>query len=102
MSANDQRRASWQQLLADQQASGLSVTAWCFAQDISLQTFYYWRRRLNMSTPAVPPSPQWLAIAPAEGSGTLLTLHVGRVAIDVPAGFDPRLLAEVLTVLEGR
>lgn len=35
-----ERRALWQQRLVDQQASGLSMVAWCVQQDIGVQTFY--------------------------------------------------------------
>jgi len=104
MSPTEQRRATWQRLLAEQQASGDSVTSWCFTQDISLQTFYYWRKRLAADTPSAS-TPQWLAVAPAVGqmgTGASLTLRVGQVAIEVAAGFDPRLLVDVLTVLERR
>jgi hypothetical protein len=104
MSPTEERRATWQRLLAEQQASGHSVTSWCFAQDISLQTFYYWRKRLAADTPSAS-TPQWLAVAPAVGpvsTAASLTLRVGPVAIEVPAGFDPHLLADVLTVLEQR
>jgi hypothetical protein len=102
MSPNEQRRATWQRLLGEQQASGHSITAWCFQQDISVQTFYYWRKRLSAPTPCSA-TPQWLAVTPTtERVGDALTLRVGRVAIEVPTGFDPHLLSDVLTVLEGR
>ena len=101
MSPTEQRHATWQRLLAEQQASGSSVTAWCFAQDISLQTFYYWRKRLAAPPPSATP-PQWVALVPAPGVGQPLTLRVGSVTLEVTAGFDPHLLADVLTVLEAR
>jgi hypothetical protein len=101
MSPNEQRRATWQRLLAEQQVSGRSITDWCFAQGISLQTFYYWRKRLTVSTPAVPTSPQWLAVT-ATSEAPTLTLRIGQIAIEVAAGFDPRLLADVLAVVEQR
>jgi len=103
MTPTEERRATWQRLLAEQQASGDSVTAWCFAQDISLQTFYYWRKRLASPPPAAT-TPQWLALAPVGSTalGSTLTLRVGAVAVEVATGFDPHLLADVLTVLERR
>ena len=95
------RRAVWQQRLTDQQDSGLSITAWCWQQNVSEQSFYYWRRRL-VAAPAAPTpdAPQWVAVLPEAGAG--LTLRVGAVAVEVGAGFDPRVLAAVLAVLEGR
>lgn len=101
MAANAHVHALWQRKIDDQHASGLSITAWCVQHDISPQTFYYWRKQLRASPP-VPSSPQWLAVAPAESPGATLTLRIDRITIKVPVGFDPRLLAEVLTVLEGR
>ena len=101
MSSHPDLRAHWQRKLDDQQASGLSITAWCLQQDICPQTFYYWRKRLTRSTPEAV-QPQWVALAPAREADPLLTLRVGQVAIEVTAGFDPRLLADVLTVLEAR
>jgi hypothetical protein len=94
------RRATWQRLLAEQQASGLSITAWCFQQDIREQTFYNWRKRLAKTEPTPSASPsQWLALAPAPTAAHGLTLQVGPGAITVTTGFDPHLLAEVVRVL---
>lgn len=98
MPSSSDRRATWQRLLAEQQASGLSIAAWCFQQDVSEQSFYYWRRRLV--APVVSTPPQWVAVAPEPGPA--LTLHVGGIAIEVAAGFDPQVLAAVLAVVAGR
>ena len=96
----DARRAHWQRLLAEQQANGLSITTWCFQQDLRETTFYYWRKRL--ATPAPTPAastPQWLALDTEPMAGAGLTLQVGAVAITVTPGFDPQLLAAVVRVL---
>ena len=103
MSPYEERRILWQQRLAEQQASDESVTSWCFRHDISLQTFYYWRRQLQQGTASTPETPTgWLAMVPRTLPAACLTLRVGQVALDVSTGFDPHLLAAVLTVLEGR
>lgn len=100
---HDERLAVWQQRLDDQQASGLSIVAWCFQQDIREQSFYTWRRRLTAQAATPPPAtPHWLALDPAAEAGSRLTLQVGAVAITVTAGFDPQLLADVVRVLTVR
>lgn len=100
---SDTRRATWQRLLAEQQASGLSVVAWCFQQDIREQTFYYWRKRLNNPTvPSATQATQWLALDTAPAAGHGLTLTIGPVAITVSAGFDQQVLADVVRVLTTR
>lgn len=89
-------RATWRRLLAEQQASGLSIVAWCVQQDIRETTFYYWRKRLM--EPASAP-PQWLALETTPEPGVGLTLQVGPVAITVTPGFDPALLTAVVRTL---
>ncbi len=39
----------WRQRIEDQRASGLSVRAWCQANGIRGQSFYWWRRRLGLA-----------------------------------------------------
>lgn len=104
----EETRAVWAGRVEAQQASGVSAAAWCAAQDIPLQAFYHWRRRLAEGTPPSS-APHWVAVAPAgsvervaPAEQAALTLRVGGVTIAVAAGFDPRVLAAVLTVLEGR
>ena len=93
----DERRAVWQQHLDAQQASGLSITAWCWQQDIAEASFYYWRKRLTAQAMPAPAGPtQWLALAPPMIVESGVTLHVGSVAITVTAGFDPQVLAAVV------
>jgi len=98
MSPSEQRHATWRRLLAEQQASGQSITSWCAQQGISLASFYYWRKRVTASTPAAA---QWLALPVGEAHDPLW-LHIGRVTVEVAPGFDARLLHEVLAVLESR
>lgn len=93
---HDERRALWQQRLAEQQASGLSIVAWCWQQDIPEHQFYYWRKRLT----ALPnPMPQWLALEAPDDTSAGLTLQVGPATITVTAGFDPQVLTAVVRAL---
>jgi len=101
MSSRIDRRTRWQKLLAEQQASGLSIVDWCWRQGIKEHSFYSWQRKL--AAPVLPAEPRWLAVLPdAAAPASGLTLRVGHIAVEVVPGFDPRLLAEVLTVLESR
>jgi hypothetical protein len=111
---SEERRRAWESTLADQQSSGLSVSEWCKRQSIALSTFSYWRKRLKeLANPqqvidgaaAQREHPQWLTMevaADPRPSPVALTLRIGRVSLDVTTGFDPHLLADVLTVLEAR
>ena len=95
MTIVEERKAKWAGLIAAQHASGMSIVAWCYQHGVNEGTFYYWRKRLaEMSAGA----PQWVAVSAIESADSL-TLRVGRVAIEVNSGFDPRLLAAVLAVV---
>ena len=41
------RLAEWAPHIADQKASGLTVTAWCEQNNISRDKFFYWKRLLK-------------------------------------------------------
>jgi hypothetical protein len=97
-------RKQWEQRIRVFRASGQGVAAWCAAHDISVATFHYWLRRFPLLPPSVPaPAPvRFLELdmasipAPEDLS---LTLRVGAVTIDVPPGFDPALLRQVVGIL---
>lgn len=102
----EERAAEWRRRLDDQRSSGLSVVAWCREHGIEKNTFYGWRKRL-WESPAAS-APQFIAVAidrlveaPAPAPSSL-TLHIGRVAVEVASGFDPALLSDVLSILESR
>ena len=42
----------WQQRLASQQASGLSVEVYCLQEGVSRSTFYRWQQQLKNGVPA--------------------------------------------------
>jgi hypothetical protein len=110
MTSSQERRAEWRRLIDDQLASGMSVAEWCRVQGISLNSFYYRRKHViseNTDPSVLESSPQriirgidWVSVS--EPKEQVLTVRVGRVAIDVPYGFDQRLLRDVLSVLEAR
>ncbi|MGO8670943.1 MAG: IS66 family insertion sequence element accessory protein TnpA [Capsulimonadaceae bacterium] len=106
MSSREERLAEWQELLDDQPKSGMSVKEWCASEGISTQTYYYWRKQLRDSSPAIAPAPSWLplpvALEEPSSVSRVLTLRVGQVSLDVAAGFDAVLLSSVLAVLEAR
>ncbi len=112
MNPIEERRSEWRRQREEQAASGLSIAAWCRANNIHISTFNDRRKRLraeetdliSASTAQRPivDRAHWISVADSESKSETLTVRVGRVSIDVSAGFDQRLLRDVLAVLESR
>jgi hypothetical protein len=117
MSLVEDRRVKWSRLLEEHRSSGLPVSEWCRREGVHPTSFYEWRRRLGALSASLS-APEWLAVSPcdvltnASGSSVSaevcapvsagLTLRIGRVSIDLCAGFDRGVLSEALDVLESR
>ena len=110
MLSKDERSAHWARLVSEQGASGLSMTSWCRNQNVAVSTLDYWKRRLRSSpsTALAPVSTEWLSVSVAEPVSVSqrtpdhLSVRVGKVSVEVPCGFNPALLGDILTVLEDR
>jgi len=122
------KEALWRERLADQAASGLTITQWCRQSGHSHWLFHYWRRALAKrdgrrckpvsgraaeSHEAKPPGAAFarVVIAPPI-SKSALSESAGEPVIEivvsdscrvrVGTGFDAPTLSRVLAVLEGR
>jgi|HubBroStandDraft_1064217.scaffolds.fasta_scaffold44013_1 hypothetical protein len=103
----------WRRRIADQQASGLSIAAFCRAQHLSENTFYLWKRLLQQgnaegkasaaaSFVEVKSSPRG-AGRPAGTAGEGCAIEVrlrNHRRLRVRPGFSRTLLAELMSVLE--
>ncbi len=47
----DQKLEHWSKLIAEQEASGQSIRAFCKERGIGDHSFYFWRKRLGQSEP---------------------------------------------------
>lgn len=102
-----ERREEWRKKVAEYQASGQSVAAWCAAQGIKPHMLYYWVKRFAPTAePTNNTETQWLPISindenrykqPIRSGGLLV--RVGNVVVEVIPGFNPQLLAEVVKAL---
>lgn len=89
----------WQKRMNDYETSKLSGTEWCIDQEIPLSQFRYWRRKLRV-TQLSQPTDQWMSIElETQAVHAPLFIHCGFAKVEVHAGFDPDLFADVLRVL---
>lgn len=71
-------RAEWQTLIEQAEHSALSISEFCHAQDLSVSSFYQWRKRLAVEQGSVAGS-----AAPAN-PGTFIDL--GALGADTDTG----------------
>jgi transposase-like protein len=98
---NRPRREYWQELIAQQEQSGLSVHAFCGQRGVTEASFYGWRKQLRGE------SPVGFALVEAKESGVKskapveLMLATGE-RLEISAGADAATLRMVLKVLRER
>ena len=87
----------WRGIMQEQQASGLSVAAFCRRAHVPQASFFAWRRRLRdavtFAEVKVPATPV------AEADGIELRLP-GRRYVVLRPGFDRQTLLDLLATLE--
>lgn len=89
------RTQQWRERIAQQAASGKSITAFCREQGIATQTFYGWRHRLarrdagTVAAPAVTPFVELGVMPAATQDGASLSIR-----LDLPGGIT-------LTIAQG-
>jgi hypothetical protein len=104
MNKSEGARARWQRMIEQQEASGLTIAAFCRRRHVPEASFYAWRWKLRAGVPPRRPGETFVEvkIAPepaAEPSALELRLLNGRCVL-VRAGFDRRTLLELLATLE--
>lgn len=95
-------RQSWVERLQRFASSGLSVVAFCQAEQISCQSFYYWKRKLDSQPSDAPDTPvRLLPIRLLPSSPIEVVLPSGPI-LRLSAGCDLDLFRSVLSALQER
>lgn len=95
----EERCMMWQQRVEAQQASGLSITAWCQHEGIAEANFYYWRKRLSKLASA--PLAELIAV-PMSTTGSEIALEMctpGGYIIRVSNAAQVALLPVILAAV---
>lgn len=106
MTTKETRRQEWVAYIADYKASGLTMSAWCAANQFTLHQLKYWLRKLKdvSSTALQTDSARWVPLSVTDSSAvaassTSLIVRIGKASIELRPGFDPRLLREAVHAL---
>ena len=96
-------RNQWIARVDEFKASGLSQTAWCKTKSINLRTFSHWITKFKNNTQQKVKQPNWIALKSNEfekkTKRSSVTVKVGKAVLEIDTEFDPKLLSDVLKVL---
>jgi transposase-like protein len=99
----DERENHWRRIIDRQEASGLSVLAFCRQEELCVHSLYNWRRRFarrpRVKFAMVEVRPE---TRPANAEAGLELVLPGGESLQIFAGVDPTTLRTVLAVLRER
>jgi hypothetical protein len=103
---NEVKYAGWIAMVEECQRSGLSIRAWCEANDINLKTYHYRLRRLRTmfldqkKINTKPEIKKLQVIGQPVPIMNNITLHLEGITIEVPQGADESTIATVLRAVK--
>ena len=81
----------WQQVIDQQQASGMSQRTFCNTHDIRLSTFTHWKRKLQSRPVTAPKEPseqkEWIELSP----GLQTASQTWLLELELPGGVTLRM-----------
>lgn len=96
----EEKRKEWEQRIAELEASGKSVRAFCIENGLRESQVHYWRKRLRGSQ--TDSNVRWISVE-LDGSfgenSDRLNIRVGRAIVEVQPGFDKALLSDIVRTL---
>lgn len=95
-------RSLWEQRLAEREASGKSIAAWCRENSVSDRQFYYWHKKLRKNQVGNDQPVRWLplGVEPTDNVPGSIAVHIGKATVEIKKGFDKQLLREIALVLQ--
>lgn len=100
-----QRRsqAEWQGIIQQQKASGLNAKVFCAQQELSIKTFYKYRRYFQVPPENKPPTASFIKITQptrqATPTNVIGVLHYTNSQLHIHCGCDEKWLAKLLRAL---
>lgn len=92
------QRALWQQIIAEQQASGKKVSAFCLERELPAWKFWYWRKAL-MADSASDGGFVQMQVRASRETTARVWIEVGCWRIGVLPGFDTTTLRQAVEAL---
>ena len=104
MAKTDPRKTEhWRQHIEAYRNSELTRKAYCRKHRLNIHQLDYWRKRLNRSSEIKPSINKndfvQIQVEKETLPGSCINLHIGQVSVEVPDGFDPVHLKNILQAL---
>jgi hypothetical protein len=101
LSKRDINRQRWLERIHEWEQSGLTQKAFCKQRHLGLASLQRWRRLFKTEEASHNPAPvAFLPVSVKETNPADLTVVVSDdLRIEIPAGFDPNALRQVIEVL---
>lgn len=102
---NVERDQHWRGVIRDQEASGLSISAFCREREVSAASFFSWRRRLTQldrNDTAAKFVPLELHAPPTATRASCEVVLPDGCRIIVPIQCDAKWLREILAAIKER
>ncbi len=100
------RSVFWQEVIQEFEQSDLSSTEFCKLKDLSLQTFYQWRRKLRPA-PSTPLEPKQTLVpvrivseASADRTYAIQVLTTTGVSLRVDSAMPPSQIAQLIVAID--
>ena len=91
---SDQKHEYWRKLIAEQEASGQTIRAFCQEQGVRDPSFYYWRKRLQESAPV-----QFALLKTVASAAPLELIQANGEQLRIRNGVDAATFRLVLDVV---
>lgn len=96
-STSTKRLLEWSEKIKKQKLSNMGVAAWCSEQNISPNTFQYWKKRINRASPQVHKKSSFLEL-PDEQS--IIEISLRGIKLEISRDFDRNALVNFLSLLK--
>lgn len=96
-------RSHWETQIEAYRESGLTLQAWCDREGVSKEHMKYWMYKRKAARQTRRPSATFVPVHVESTARSAdlspIWVQVGEVRVGVAAGFDPRLLRDVVEAL---
>jgi hypothetical protein len=98
----EEKRRQWAEHIRNCSKSGKNQAQYCHEHGLSLQTFYYWKRKQKPEAEVrlVPVGMHQIQVHQAGSMAAPLALIIGRYKVEVGTGFDAATLARLVHTLD--